>query len=49
MKITITEYKGALILQDEKQVYCRITLADYNTDEEARAIAEKIIKALETH
>lgn len=49
MKIKITTYKGMLILQDEKQVYCRITLADYNTDEEAMAIAERIIKALETH
>jgi hypothetical protein len=41
--------KGSALIEDEKQVYCRIFLHDFNSDEEANNTADLIVNLLNEH
>ena len=42
-------FKGCALIEDEKQVYCRIFLHDFNSDQEAEEAATLIADLLRKH
>ncbi len=42
-------FKGAILVENVKQVYCRIFLQDYDEDQQAIETAELIAKLLNSH